>query len=118
VVFCLEVFEYIYNPVQALENLVSFLRNGGVAYISFPAIYPVHEPKEIDYLRYTKKGIEKLLANSGFTSWNITPRVSTFGRDSLAYFYQQEGMHPVKGDTVIYDIGYMVEAYVGKRGDI
>lgn len=117
VVFCLEVFEYIYNPVQAIENLGAFIRPGGLLYVSFPAIYPVHEPIDIDYLRYTKRAIEKLLPLGGFDRWEITPRVATIGVNELAKFYHSEGMHPVKGNSVIYDIGYMVKAWKGNGGE-
>ena len=111
IVFCLEVFEYIYDPMSAMKNIYVWLKKGGVAYISFPAIYPVHNPQEIDYLRYTKRGIEKLLEKSNFKSWEIDSRVATMGKEALANFYSNEGMHPVKNDPVIFDIGYMVEAY-------
>lgn len=109
VLFCLEVFEYIWNPVQAIENLSSFLKENGIAYISFPTIYPLHNPPGIDYMRYTKFGVEKLLSRGGF-SWEITPRVATLGREKLAQFYNAEGMHPMRGTEMIYDIGYLVKA--------
>lgn len=109
VVFCLEVMEYIYNPIQALENINSFLRENGTLYMSFPAIYPVHNPQEIDYLRYTKEAIIKLLSETGFSEWEITPRVATEGANHLLNFYSLEGMHPVKNRTIL-DIGYMVKA--------
>ena len=95
------------NPFQAIENLASFLKEGGIAYISFPTIYPVHNPPSIDYLRYTKNGVEKLLKEGGFSTWEITPRIATNGVEALARFYSLEGMHPVKNDRVIFDIGYL-----------
>lgn len=109
VLFCLEVFEYVWNPVQAIENISSFLKSGGVAYISFPTIYPLHNPPGTDYLRYTKFGIEKLLSR-GMFKWEITPRIATLGREKLAQFYQIEGMHPMKGTDMIYHLGYNVKA--------
>lgn len=109
VLFCLEVFEYIWNPVQAMENLSSFLKPGGIAYISFPTIYPLHNPPGQDNLRYTKNGIEKILSRCNF-NWEITPRVATLGREKLAQFYNMEGMHPLKGTSEIFDIGYLVKA--------
>lgn len=109
VAFCLEVFEYIFDPLTALKNINWLLKYGGLAYISFPSIYPVHEPKELDSLRYTKQGIIKLMTAAGFSSWEITPRVATDGRVDLFSFYQSEHMRPVKGDEVIYDIGYLVK---------
>jgi SAM-dependent methyltransferase len=110
VIFCLEVFEYIFNPVVAMENISAMLSDEGVAYISFPSIYPVHEPKNYDYLRYTKQGIIRLLDHVGFKDWVITPRIATAGREELLRFYALEGMHPAKHDSVIEDIGYLVRA--------
>jgi len=110
ILFCLEVFEYIWNPVQAMENLVYFLKPGGIAYISFPTIYPLHNPPGIDYLRYTKNAVEKLLTVAGFKTWEITPRVATTGLSYLSLFYNQESMHPMKNTNMIYDLGYMVKA--------
>jgi SAM-dependent methyltransferase len=74
VVFCLEVFEYIYNPFVAMKNLHDMLKVGGVLYASFHFIYPHHSSKFIDYLRYTHWGVEKLLQEANFTSWQISPR--------------------------------------------
>lgn len=111
VVFCLEVMEYVYDPVQAHLNISKALRPGGIAYISYPTIYPLHNPVGIDYLRYSKNAIEKYLGESGFKTWEITPRIATEGLESLNQFYRQEGMHPIRGTMDIYHIGYMVKAY-------
>lgn len=111
VVFCLEVMEYIFNPVAAHFNVCSYLKPGGVAYISYPTIYPLHNPPGIDYLRYSKNAIEKLLGSSGFSTWEITPRIATEGQEPLAQFYRVEGMHPMRGTMDIYHIGYLVKAY-------
>jgi len=109
-IFCLEVFEYIFDPVRAINNISSCLKRDGVAYLSFPAIYPVHNPVEADCLRYTRRGVERLLKAGGFTRWDVTPRRATQGQEALKSFYYQEGMRAVKGNSVIYDIGYMVRA--------
>jgi len=109
VIFCLEVAEYLYDPLSAIRNMWFMLKKEGKLYMSFPAIYPVHNPAGIDHLRYTRFGVEALLTKAGFYKLKITPRVATAGKESLAAFYRQEGMHPVK-DSVVYDIGYMVEA--------
>lgn len=109
--FCLEVFEYIWNPVEAFKNLNRLMCKDGIAYISFPAIYPVHNPVEIDYLRFTKASIEKYLAEFKFSVASITPRVATEGVQSLSEFYSKEGMHPVRGSALPFHIGYLVKAY-------
>lgn len=109
-IFCLEVFEYVWNPVQAIKNIYDLMTKDSVAYISFPAIYPVHNPVEIDYLRYTRAVIEKYLKDNLFDRVEITPRVATAGRAELGAFYRSEGMHPVRGSELPYDIGYLVKA--------
>lgn len=110
ITFCLEVMEYVYDPVQAHRNIASSLVSGGVAYISYPSIYPLHNPVGIDYLRYTKNAIEKLLSMADFVSWEITPRVATRGMGNLKDFYLNEGMRAMKNTMDIYHIGYMVKA--------
>lgn len=66
VAFCFEVMEYIWDPVQALDNISYFLPKGGVLYISFTFSYPIHPPHGQDMLRYTHYGAIKLLNESGF----------------------------------------------------
>jgi len=106
-IFCLEVMEYVFNPVLALMNMYMLLKTKGILYISFPAIYPVHNPKDVDCLRYTKKGVIKILSTAGFSNWEFESRIATEGAGALGDFYRLEKMHPVKHDSVIYDIGYM-----------
>ncbi len=114
-IFCLEVFEYIYDPVTAHRNLGELLCPGGVAYISYPTWYPLHNPPGIDYLRYTKNAIEKLLSVSGFETWEITPRIATDGVKALADFYSKEQMRPMREEPAVFDIGYLVKAYKSKE---
>lgn len=109
ILFCLEVFEYVWNPVQAIENLASFLSPKGIAYISFPTLYPLHNPPGMDSLRYTKFGIEKLLSRA-FKSWEITPRPATIGARYLAEFWRSEAHHPMRNTDMIFDVGYLVKA--------
>lgn len=114
VVFCLEVAEYVWNPIQFHKNIFDLLKPEGVAYISYPTIYPLHNPPNIDYLRYSRHAIEKYLAEVGFETWEITPRVATNGLPHLNNFYQFEGMHPLRGSVEVYNIGYLVKAF--KKG--
>ncbi|MFA5398306.1 MAG: class I SAM-dependent methyltransferase [Methanogenium sp.] len=110
-VFCLEVFEYVWNPFIAMKNIAKLLKPDGFAYISFPAIYPVHNPVEIDYLRYTRKSIQLYCRMVGLEIKEIMPRMATAGRDVLSQFYSLEGMHPVKNSPAPFEIGYLVKAY-------
>ncbi len=75
IAFCLETFEFIYDPVQAMKNLHRLLKKGGVLYASFHFLYPIHGPRKgMDCLRFTRWGIDKLLNKAGFSEWEITPR--------------------------------------------
>lgn len=59
-IFCLEVFDYIWNPAKAMKNIADLLIEGGTAWVSFPSFYPLHQPVEDDALRYMPAGIVKL----------------------------------------------------------
>jgi SAM-dependent methyltransferase len=111
VVFCLEVFEYLYNPLQAMKNLFQLLKPNGVLYASFHFIYPHHGPRECDFLRYTQWGVDKLLGEAGFSSWEKWGR--PFGRpQALAHLFSGEKMKGI--DTfqapIHEDQGYLVRA--------
>lgn len=111
IVFCLEVFEYIWNPVEAMKNIYNLLKEGGTAYLSFPFIYPHHNPKGHDYLRYTRWGVDKLLKEVGFKEWEIIPRkCTTEGYVNLRDFVSNESMHPCKNFGGHDEIGYIVIA--------
>lgn len=104
-IFCLEVFEYIFDPMTALRNLNKLLKSGGLLFISFLFVYPHHNPEGQDYLRYTRWGVKKLLNEAGFEILELKPRVEQ-GGDTIRKFYRQEGMHPVK-DFNHQEIGYL-----------
>lgn len=64
VVFCLEVTQFVYNPVGLFINLSYLIQPTGVLYVTFHLSHP--PMKDEDYLRYTKKGIKRLLEETGF----------------------------------------------------
>ena len=55
--FCLEVFDYIRDPMKAFDNLSCLLRSGGSAWVTFPFVYPHHNPINDEGLRYTEPAI-------------------------------------------------------------
>jgi len=75
IAFCIEVSEYWWNPIQALNNINELLGKDGILYLSTHFIYPVHNPTEQDYIRYTPKGIEKMLEETGFKILEMKPRL-------------------------------------------
>lgn len=109
VVFCLEVFEYLFDPVNALQSINEMLYPDGILYISFPFIYPIHAPEGHDYLRYTRFGVEKLLKETGFEIDYIKSRVQK-GSLRIEEWFASEKMHPLKGYPGHNEIGYLVKA--------
>lgn len=106
-IFCLEVSEYFYDPVTAIENIFWCLKNGGELYISFHFVYPLHKPDGDDMLRYTRNWINKVFQMVGFRKVEITDRVATNGLLAIDDFYRYEKMKAYKETGVI---GYLVKA--------
>lgn len=107
-VFCIEVSEYWYNPLQALININSFLKQGGLLYISFHFIYPIHNPTNSDYLRYTPEGCYKLLTEAGFEAVSSTVRIAEHA-GYLKDWFTLEKMRPAKNTPHDY-VGMMISA--------
>lgn len=83
VIFCLEVFDYVYNPLNATILLQNLLKRGGRLIVSYPTIYPHHQPIEDDALRYMEGGIRKLADRAKLKIVDMTPR-----RPESPYFDQ------------------------------
>lgn len=73
-IFCLEVFDYVWNPYYAFEGISKLLTDGGTAWISFPSVYPLHQPIEDDALRYMPAGVTKLAEATELTVKKIIYR--------------------------------------------
>jgi len=110
IVFCLEVMEYIWQPNITISNLKNILKKDGILYISFPFIYPHHEPAETDYLRYTRWGVEKLLEETGFNILDIKSRKATKGYSGLLEFFIKEKMKMSRNFGDHDDTGYLIKA--------
>lgn len=94
IVFCLEVFEYLIDPITAMENIENLLKDGGRAYITFAFAYPHHNELEFDSLRYTETAVHRLADSVLLTVQNIWYRHDVSG--FLQKFYSTDGMHPAK----------------------
>ncbi len=55
--FCLEVFDYIRDPISAFRNICDLLHPQGTAWITFPFVYPHHNPINDEGLRFTEPAI-------------------------------------------------------------
>lgn len=110
VVFCIEVSEYWYNPLKALKNINSFLKQGGILYISFHTLYGLHNPKGEDCLRYSKNAIYKLSEKTDFKIIEIIPRELTQqGKNFYHQFCKAEGMRLDYSNKETYHSGYLVK---------
>lgn len=94
IIFCLEVFEYLINPLQALFNINALLRLGGKAYVTFAFVYPHHNELEADSLRYTETSIRRLAELTNLSISNIWYRRDKSGL--LKSFYAADGMRAAK----------------------
>lgn len=115
VIFCTEVLEHCWNPVQAIQNLSSTLEIGGDLYLSAPFINPHHD--YVDYLRYTNEWFRDVLPKYGLQVIEIVERVATLGKTQLKIFYDAEGLRVSKirpeYGKYTYPIGYIVHARKG-----
>ena len=71
VVICEQVLEHVVDPCAAARNLRALCSPGGRAIVSTPFLIRVHELPMYglkDYWRFTPRGLELLLAQSGFGS--------------------------------------------------
>lgn len=117
-VFMLEVSEYLFNPIRAFKNVGLFLKPGGILYISTHFVYPVHNPVQEDYVRYTPRGIEKMLEITGFEIISNTPRLEKtpefleadgFGETIMHWFIKQR-MRPAKEYSNHNVVGSLIKA--------
>lgn len=74
IVFCLEVFDYIFNPAEAFDTLHDLCNEDGKIFATFPFMYPTHQPIEDDALRYTEFGIRKLANYANLEVTNLIGR--------------------------------------------
>ena len=106
ILLCLEVFDYVWNPKNAFEYLEMFLNTGGSAWVSFPSIYPLHQPIEDDALRYMPGGIKKLADSVGLTIKQWIPRRAE--TNAIYQGFITERMRCAKGEDHNI-IGWIVE---------
>lgn len=95
IVFCLEVFDYLIEPAYALRHLSYTLKKFGFAYVSFPFVYPTHNPIEHEGLRYTENSIRRLADLAGLEVVELIPRRPE--TNLLDQFYRAERMRAAKG---------------------
>jgi SAM-dependent methyltransferase len=69
----LEVLEHLPYPGLALNEAACVLKDGGIAVVSVPFLYPIHDAP-FDFGRITQYQIERLAADTGFEVLRLTER--------------------------------------------
>lgn len=95
-IFCLEVFDYIFDPATAFFNLNRLLVDGGRAWVTFPSQYPLHQPVEDDALRYMPSGIAKLARAARLKIEEMIPRRTE--TDAIYQAFRTERMRCAKNE--------------------
>jgi len=96
-IYCLGVFDYVINPNIALNNIYKLLTKGGRAWVEFPFVYPRHNPKELDGLRFTESSIENLAKQEKLTCVDRWYRRPKPDNPYLLNFYSYDGMRAADG---------------------
>lgn len=72
-----QVLEHVPDPTLALKELARVLRPGGTLILTCPGTWPHHE-EPYDFYRYTRFGLEHLLAGAGFRVVELKPQGGTW----------------------------------------
>lgn len=72
-VACLEVLEHVRDPDRVLAEVFRVLVPAGVAELSMPFLYPIHDAPH-DYQRWTLHGWKRSLVSAGFHVECLRPR--------------------------------------------
>lgn len=93
-VFCLEVFDYIIDPINAMQNLRDMTKPGGTIWVTFPFLYPTHQPIEFEGLRYTENAVKRLAIKSDLEIIEIIRRKPE--TDAVDQLWRRERMRAAK----------------------
>ena len=102
VVFCIEVLDHFWNPIEAFKNINRSLYRDGLLYTSSNFMFPHHTG--FDCIRLTKTGLQKILEETGFKVLEIESRYAV--DDTLKIALSKES----KVDYAKGEIGYFVKA--------
>ena len=82
-IICLSILEHVYNPFDAVKNLMKMLKPNGVVFGYVPYLYHYHAPNDLqfqDYFRFSKDSLAYL-----FKDFNDVELFPVRGRISSAF---------------------------------
>lgn len=97
VIYCLGVSDYIINPNIFMANINRLLAEAGTAWVEFPFVYPIHNPKEDEGCRYSEGCIRRLAKQAGLKIEEIIYKRPKPDNEYLLKFYSHDGMRAAKG---------------------
>lgn len=74
-ILCTEVMEHVMNPEKVIAEIARILRPDGVAIVTVPFFYPIHDT--FDFFRYTDKGIAIIMERHGLEIEEVRPLSGT-----------------------------------------
>lgn len=96
-IFCLGVSDYIINPNIFMDNIKALMKNGGIAWVEFPFIYPIHNPIDEEGCRYSEGCIRRLAKQAGLNIEEIIYKRPNPSNHLLTAFYAADGMRAARG---------------------
>ncbi len=67
-----QVIEHLERPLEALDEAARILKKGGILFLAFPFLYPLHALPH-DYGRYSQFYMDKILTEKGFEILHVKP---------------------------------------------
>ncbi len=96
-IFCLGVSDYIINPNIFMDNINKMLKDGGIAWVEFPFVYPIHNPVDDEGCRYSEGCIRRLAKQAGLKVEEIIYKRPKPDNNLLLAFYAEDGMRAARG---------------------
>lgn len=111
-ILMLGVMDYVINPNDAMDNVYALLKPGGSAWVEFPFVYPIHNPKDDEGCRYSEGCVRRLAKQANLEIKEMIYKRPKPGNNLLLKFYAEDGMRAAR-DVDHNVTGYIVRFYRG-----